>query len=99
MSQVSNLIHQTVVFHQIASCPQTADLLEMLLTLVGDNNNNNNDAFQPGLGVCGASLSSPGRLVLSDLIGAGNRQMVNVRQAGDALDSCQCPADLLEMRI
>ena len=43
-------------------------------------NNNNNDACQPGLGACGASLSSPGRLVLNDLIGAGNRQMVNVRQ-------------------
>ena len=25
-------------------------------------------------------MSLPGRLVLSDLIGAGNRQMVNVRQ-------------------
>ena len=31
-------------------------------------------------GVCGASPSSPGRLVLSDLIGAGDRQMVMVRQ-------------------
>ena len=38
------------------------------------------NAFQPGLGVCGASLSFAGRLVLSDLIGARNRQMVNVRQ-------------------
>ena len=35
---------------------------------------------QPGLGACVASLSSPGRLVLSDLIRAGNRQLVNVRQ-------------------
>ena len=34
---------------------------------------------QLGLGACGAALSSPGRLVLSDCIGAGNRQMVNVR--------------------
>ena len=34
---------------------------------------------QPGLGACGASLSSPGRRVLSDLTGAGNRQMVNIR--------------------
>ena len=44
------------------------------------NHNNNNNACQPGLGACGASLSSPGSLVLSDLIGAGDRQMVNVRQ-------------------
>ena len=43
-------------------------------------NNNNNKACQPRLGVCGSSLSSPGRLVLSDLIRAGNRQMLNVRQ-------------------
>ena len=34
---------------------------------------------QPGLGTCGASVSLPGRLVLSDLVGAGNRQMVHVR--------------------
>ena len=32
------------------------------------------------LGACGASLSSPGRLVLSDLTRAGNRQMAHVRQ-------------------
>ena len=44
------------------------------------NNNNNYNAFQPGLGACGASVSSPGKLVLSDLIWAGNRQMMNVRQ-------------------
>ena len=37
------------------------------------NNNIYSSAFQPGLGACGASLSSPGRLVLSDLIGAGRR--------------------------
>ena len=42
--------------------------------------NNNQTACQPGLGACGARLSSPGRLVLSILIGAGNIQMVNVRQ-------------------
>ena len=38
------------------------------------NNNDNIDitAYQPGLGACGASLSSPGRLVLSELIRAGN---------------------------
>ena len=35
---------------------------------------------QPGLGACGASLSSPGRLVLSDLIEAGSRHIVNVGQ-------------------
>ena len=43
-------------------------------------NNNNCSTCQPRLGACGASLSSPGRLVLSNLIGVGNRQMVNVRQ-------------------
>ena len=37
-------------------------------------------ACQPGLGACGAIVSSPSRLVLSDLIGAENRQLVNVRQ-------------------
>ena len=37
-------------------------------------------ACQQGLGACGASLSSPGRLVLSDLTGAQNGQTVNVRQ-------------------
>ena len=41
---------------------------------------NNHHACQPRLGACGASLSSPGRLVLSDLVRAGNGQMVNVRQ-------------------
>ena len=39
---------------------------------------NINDACQPGLGACGASLSSPGRLVLSNLIGKLDR--VSVRQ-------------------
>ena len=42
--------------------------------------NNSNNVCQPRLSACGASLSSPGRLVLNDLIRAGNRQMVNVRQ-------------------
>lgn len=37
--------------------------------------NNNQNACQPGLGACAASPSSPGRLVLSDLIGARTRQM------------------------
>ena len=49
-----------------------------VLAIINSNNNNYQDAFQPG--ACGASLSSPGRLVLSNLIGARNRQMVNVRQ-------------------
>ena len=45
-----------------------------------DNNiTNNHNAFQPGLGACGASLSSPGRTVLSNLIGARIGQMMNVR--------------------
>ena len=39
------------------------------------NNIHHQNALWPGLGACAASLSSPGRLVLSDLIGAGNRQM------------------------
>ena len=30
------------------------------------HDNNNQNAFQPGLGAYGASLSSPGRLALSD---------------------------------
>ena len=47
--------------------------------LEGNNNKSIHNAFQPGLGACGASLSSPGRLVLSDLIGAENRQKMNVR--------------------
>ena len=42
--------------------------------------NNKQNACQPGLCACGASLSSPGRLVWTDLIGPGNRQMMNVRQ-------------------
>ena len=51
-----------------------------------DNNNDNNDAndcsaCRPGLGACGASLSLLCRLVLSDLIEAGNRQAVHVRQS------------------
>ena len=45
-----------------------------------DNHNDTKNACQPWLGACGASLSSPGRFVLSDLIGAGNRQMMAVRQ-------------------
>ena len=35
---------------------------------------------QLGLDAWGASLGSPGILVLSDWIGAGNRRMMNVRQ-------------------
>ena len=34
---------------------------------------NNENVCQPGLCVCVASLNSPGRLILSDLIGAGDR--------------------------
>ena len=41
------------------------------------HNDNSQTTCQSGLGVCEASLSSPGRLVLSDLIGAGYGQMVN----------------------
>ena len=44
------------------------------------SDNKSQNTCQPGLGAWGASLSSPGRHVRSDLIGAGNRQMVNVRQ-------------------
>ena len=44
------------------------------------------EACQLGLGGCGASLSSPGRLVLSELVGAGIRQMVNVRQDDVTVD-------------
>ena len=50
------------------------------ININSNNNINNENAFQPGLGAWGASLSSPGRLALSDLIGARNRQMMNVRQ-------------------
>ena len=41
-----------------------------------DNNDNENITCQPGLGACGASLSLPGRLDLSDLR-EGLRQMVS----------------------
>ena len=37
------------------------------------NNDYNNNWTQPGLGARGASLSSPGRLVLSNFRGAGHR--------------------------
>ena len=40
------------------------------------HNNKYKNMCQPGLGACGASLSLPGRLILSDLIGAENGQMV-----------------------
>ena len=43
------------------------------LQLDKSTNNNNKRASQPGLGACGATLSSPSRLVLVDLKGAGNR--------------------------
>ena len=51
-----------------------------VITMINKNNNNNSNMCQPGLGAYGASLSSPGRLVLRDMIGVSNRQMVNVRQ-------------------
>ena len=41
--------------------------------------NKETNACQSGPGAYGASLSSPGTLVLSGLIGARSRQMVNVR--------------------
>ena len=39
-------------------------------------NHNNENVCQPGLGACGASLSSPSRLVLSDCTGAECRQTI-----------------------
>ena len=38
------------------------------------------NACQPGLGACGASLSSPGRLVLSKLVRGGKQTTMNVSQ-------------------
>ena len=43
------------------------------------NDNHDCNACQPGLGACGASLTLSGRFVLSDLAGAENRHVVNVR--------------------
>ena len=63
-----------------------ANFLDELVQQLGgpgmghDMLNNCNNACQPRLGACGASLSSPGRIVLSDLIRAGNRQVMNVKQ-------------------
>ena len=65
--------------------PQHVDISAQYVT----NNDNTQNAFQPGLGVCAASLSSPGTLVLSDLIRARNRQVVNVRQDHIAFRSSQ----------
>ena len=48
--------------------------------MYNNDDSNDNNVCQPRLGACGASLSLPGRLVLSDLVRARNRQMVNVRQ-------------------
>ena len=42
----------------------------------GDTSDNNLNASQPGLDACGASLNSPGRLVLSDFIRPVHQQMV-----------------------
>ena len=47
----------------------------LYVTYSNSNNNNNPSTCQPGLGACGASLSSPDRLVLSDLIEVGDAQM------------------------
>ena len=40
------------------------------------HNKNHSNVCQPALAACGASLSSRDRLVLSDLVGGANRQMV-----------------------
>ena len=70
---------EDILCYAVAMSPATAsDLASQERQQLSPNKNKN--ACQPGLGACGASLSSPGRFILSDLIGAGNRQMVNVRQ-------------------
>ena len=62
-----------------ANKTQTA-ALECAVYAAASNNNSKQNACQPRLGACKASLRSPGRLALSDLTWAGNRQVVNVRQ-------------------
>ena len=57
---------------QLNTLPGTAEL-----TIIVKRDQN---PRQPGLGASGTSLSLPGRLALRDLIGAGNRQIMNVRQ-------------------
>ena len=57
-----------------------------------DHNNGKYKMHQPGLGACGANLSSPGRVVVSYLIGAGNRQMSEFQTGGMSLLHTQCSA-------
>ena len=65
-----------------ASCVMCSSETSIKAVECSEHKENNNESMrQPGLGACGASLSSPGRIDLSDLIGEGNRQMMNVRQA------------------
>ena len=61
--------------------------------------NNNTSACQAGLGECGASLSLPGRLVLSDLTEAGNRQMVNVRHVMELHLEAALVTSLMQLRF
>ena len=64
------------------TCRSKAPALPHVLPSPNDNNTDDDKyiMYQPGLGACGASLSSSGRVFLSDLIGVGDRQMVHVRQ-------------------
>ena len=61
-------------------CIVLAEELELVAVPVLPHISAIKNACQSGPGACGASPSSPGRLVLSDVTGAGNRQIVNVRQ-------------------
>ena len=56
-----------------------------MLAYNDDDNDNNENACQPGLDVCGASLSLFSRIVFSDLIGAANRQRM---QSSSHLTAC-----------
>ena len=80
-------IWHTTCFAKTGNCKQghsTSDSKHSCccLSLSGVLNNNslNRNVCQPWVGACEASLSLPGRLVVSDLIGVGNRQLANVRR-------------------
>ena len=65
-----HVLNDVITLHTqqiLAVCKQTpTKSCVTCIAVCCDNNNNNQNECQPGLRACGASLSSPGRLVLSD---------------------------------
>ena len=87
-----HVLNDVITLHTqqiLAMCKQTpTQSCVTCIAVCCDNNNNNQNECQPGLRACGASLSSPGRLVLSNFMRVKNRQTMHVGQ--NHIVCCKC---------